>query len=286
MHGKISNGQRRRPSHLFKFMPPERVDFFSEHRLRFTPPAEFNDPFDVAPVASFHGDPTALKGLTEKSHLHLRMRERLQKRADAMFNSPGIPQVLYSRHNGVLSLSERRDSLLMWAHYALNHRGFAIELKAEHHWLARARRVKYSDRRPFIAPLSGHKKPRKPIPDEEANFCFQKSSEWAYEREWRIIRRLEEADVVLPLEPSPIHLFKVPTAAVTGVIIGARMPLENRRSLVNTLLARPRLRIRVVCATLDPRSFALQFTPVPRRDLQSLCMPSEKPFALKLSDDR
>lgn len=36
---------------LYKFFPPERLTALQNRPVRFTPPEEFNDPFDIAPVA-------------------------------------------------------------------------------------------------------------------------------------------------------------------------------------------------------------------------------------------
>lgn len=36
---------------LYKFFPPERLTALQNRLVRFTPPEEFNDPFDIAPVA-------------------------------------------------------------------------------------------------------------------------------------------------------------------------------------------------------------------------------------------
>jgi len=38
------------PGTLFKYVPPDRVGVLSTRLLRFTPPAEFNDPFDSSPA--------------------------------------------------------------------------------------------------------------------------------------------------------------------------------------------------------------------------------------------
>lgn len=262
-----------RPLRLFKYLPPERIDFLSTWQLRFTPPAAFNDPFDVAPVASFGSDPAELEATGGGQSIARRLREVLQRHADVVFNRPEMPQRLVSETHGILSLSDRCDSLLMWAHYASNHRGLAIEFRASHEWLAGAQRVAYSDRRPFVSPLA----PKTAAEDRPAGpgYFFQKSVDWAYEREWRLVRKLDEADRVLTIENAAVHLFSVPVSAVTGVIIGARMPVERRTKLAALLLARPQLRVRALQARLSPRKFALEFTPLSRRDLRALCGTAE-----------
>src|SRR5947207_10157340 len=37
---------------LFKYVQPDRVDILEFERIRFTPPLEFNDPFDTHPTVA------------------------------------------------------------------------------------------------------------------------------------------------------------------------------------------------------------------------------------------
>jgi hypothetical protein len=66
----------------------------------------------------------------------------------------------------------------------------------------------------------------------------------------------------------PLHLFNVPTAAVVGVIIGARMPRKGREKLAELVLSWRRRRLRTVQARLSARKFELEFDPVSRKDLR------------------
>jgi len=88
--------------------------------LRITPPHEFNDPFEGV--------------LSKESILHLLEKgsfETEEKREDAIneFNASWEKHGPITRINdyGVISLTTINDSLLMWAHYADNHRGILIE---------------------------------------------------------------------------------------------------------------------------------------------------------------
>ena len=38
------------PSKLYKYLPPERIDFFIKKFLRFTPARDLNDPFECLPT--------------------------------------------------------------------------------------------------------------------------------------------------------------------------------------------------------------------------------------------
>ena len=91
---------------------------------------------------------------------------------------------------GITCLSELDDSLLMWAHYANNHRGMCVEYE-----LMEINRqlnftpipVIYSEDRACIRSLNLDTVGR----DTTKVFLESlttKSSEWSYEKEWRIIR--------------------------------------------------------------------------------------------------
>jgi hypothetical protein len=119
---------------------------------------------------------------------------------------------------GVLSLSERYDSLLMWSHYADSHRGIALGLRTDHRFFRKrdTRRIVM----PSSTPIMGEPKnefrqipplckimygservtmlrldPREVIASaslevfDYAEFLF-KADAWRYEQEWRLFRRL------------------------------------------------------------------------------------------------
>ena len=91
---------------------------------------------------------------------------------------------------GVSCLSESKDSLLMWAHYANNHRGFCVEydlLEINRSLRFTAVPVIYSEEKTcfdFFDPQSIGKDTWKLF----IQSLTSKSPEWRYEKEWRIIR--------------------------------------------------------------------------------------------------
>ncbi|HSL02731.1 MAG TPA: hypothetical protein VK901_04240 [Nitrospiraceae bacterium] len=82
-------------------------------------------------------------------------------------------------------------------------------------------------------------------------------------------RSLSEANKVLDIEGSPVHLYSVPAVTIAAVFIGARMPPERRAQLDELLLSKANRRIRIVQARLSPRKFVLEFSPVSRRKLRA-----------------
>ncbi|MEE4075186.1 DUF2971 domain-containing protein [Pseudomonas viridiflava] len=122
---------------------------------------------------------------------------------------------------GVLCLSETPCEILMWSHYAQNHKGFCIEYSVDESSLLRAmaQPVRYTDAYPSLSV--------KNLPgDAEQNFLdvclYTKAKQWSYEKEWRVI--------------SPVggKLYRAP-APVSAVIFGARMPETEKRDIYELL---------------------------------------------------
>ena len=120
----------------------------------------------------------------------------------------------FGRNVGILSLSELRDSPLMWAHYAAEHRGFVIGFDSTHLYFNRRRaprdefyhlrRVRYLER---IAPhglrhVSG------------VDLLASKTADWSYEQEWRMLAPIADAKRTLGSGDEAIHLFDLPPDSV------------------------------------------------------------------------
>lgn len=114
---------------------------------------------------------------------------------------------LISKQCRVTCLSERMDSPLMWSHYANKHYGFCLEYDFTHTMLKRypdlnmakimLLPVIYSEQRPLLTKAVTDSKflvqymKTKKLPNEIIESIVYgmlfKSTDWAYEREWRII---------------------------------------------------------------------------------------------------
>jgi tetratricopeptide (TPR) repeat protein len=156
---------------------------------------------------------------------------------------------------GVLSLAGRPDSLLMWAHYADQHRGFLIEFDPAHEFFRQRqsrndpfhhlRRVRYRRERPS-----------REIDDfVDASTLLTKSTDWSYEMEWRMLIRFPRfAHEVFRRRGQVVHLVSLPPSCITSVILGARMSERSRarfEQIVDTHYPQAILRY----AELDKRLF-------------------------------
>lgn len=196
----------------------------------------------VAPLAVTHG-PELLDGFTQviKTGLYKGFNENI----------------------GVLSLTEKPDNLLMWAHYAQNHKGFAIEFESDHEFfhqqlspsdeLRYVRKVQYLDQRPNI---------RISTFEDATNIFSTKSKDWEYEREWRIMRPLQHADQVIPSTDGAIHLFSFPPDCITGILFGCRMSQEIKQEMFEYLNSEEAYsHIQMLDSVLDEREFKLNTVP-------------------------
>lgn len=230
---------------VYKYVSPELWNkILKAKQIRFTQPAVFNDPFEMQPFyESLFEDPQIQKNLNEtesKNVLEELFAEQYPGLPAGIKNlvSPELftvfaetiapltvshaPELLngftqairtglykgFNENIGVLSLTEKPDNLLMWAHYARNHRGFAIEFDREHKFfyqqlgpadeLRYIRKVQYLDQRPNI---------RISTFEDATDIFLTKSKDWEYEQEWRIMRPLQDANRVEQLHGDAIHLF-------------------------------------------------------------------------------
>jgi hypothetical protein len=237
---------------LYKYLPTTRLDVLEHKRIRFTQPGDFNDPFEFRPqiqraasddevrtyvennfeqlvekeLAKYgaltqHLPQAALKELLLKQKALLPQLYRLLEPEALQKVSPMIDGLLNDKV-GVLCLSEVKDSILMWGHYTDNHRGIVIGFDSDHHFFLKRRsehdefgflrRVNYQAQRPQVV-----------LSDTNSVEWFQtKSEQWAYEKEWRIVRILSEAERRIDCSPFPIHLFEFEPDAVVEIVVGMR----------------------------------------------------------------
>jgi len=171
---------------------------FKEGKLYYAPPTTLNDPYE----AHIELDLTSCAEKAEVSHLRvLRERNRLngnyletlnqtwaqvKRNVAVQMNHIKNGTMDFHRyyrdvldHHGVLSLSQERNNLLMWAHYGAEHKGMCLGFDWQITGLPEAVEVAYHSMYREVD-IWAHTE------QELARIaCFQKSAEWFYEREWR-----------------------------------------------------------------------------------------------------
>lgn len=168
----------------------------------------------------------------------------------------------YDRNFGILSLTESPTSLLMWAHYGDQHSGVAIGFDEHSPFfqgseivsgLQRLGKVDYSKKRPVISPST----------QDTPKIFLRKSEEWEYEKEWRLIRPLEEAIEVHPRQDAlPLHLFDVPHESIQAILVGALASDRNRQEISALCADNASLgHVKIHQMSLSKEEFALEATP-------------------------
>jgi tetratricopeptide (TPR) repeat protein len=137
---------------------------------------------------------------------------------------------------GVLSLTERPDNLLMWAHYAGQHTGFLIELDGRHEFFDQAGAS--NELHWCLLPVSyAHERPAVGWTAYE-RALLAKSLEWEYEQEWRMIVPLGESVLrkaarILDAGGDQVHLFELPPQCIRGLVLGCRMTSAARSEITD-----------------------------------------------------
>lgn len=147
----------------------------------------------------------------------------------ALFESLNQQLISILTHSRVLCLTETPDNVVMWSHYADEHRGVVFRLRRLEeldHRLLIARKVVYSEEP--VAYLC--------IQDQIDNFlgfanhevvprvweiAHRKHSDWAYEREWRIRMPLLEQP-----EGDGYSYYEEPKDLFDAIFLGCRMTPE------------------------------------------------------------
>lgn len=185
------------PAFLYKYYRDQslNLDSVMSNKMWYSAPCNFNDAFDcdvaideqaifnnILPIIS--GGRAIRKGspkwIQYKGSLHKQIKI-LQK----LFANQKISM-------GITCLSEAPDSILMWSHYANNHRGFCVSynlLALNQKLQFSAVPVLYTQDRVCLHSISlDQDKLSKETMSLFIKSITSKSTDWSYEKEWRIIQ--------------------------------------------------------------------------------------------------
>lgn len=141
---------------------------------------------------------------------------------------------------GVLCFTTKQDNLLMWAHYASNHKGICIEFDrnaeffngqyknagicfgeaVEDHYqnIGELREVRYEIERPtYVEPSEL---------EYDTESWFVKSPEWEYEDEQRLLLPL---DLARKLPKLDFPFYPVDPSIIKSVILGCQMSVSTKK---------------------------------------------------------
>jgi hypothetical protein len=147
----------------------------------------------------------------------------------------------------VCCLSEKRDDVLMWSHYADGHKGVCLEFTpaAGGSLFAEAEPIQYQEEYPNFDYFSTTK-------DERGRLIFlTKSKRWAYEAEWRVVDVKGGAG---------IRYYAL--GELTGVVLGAESDSRDE-SRIRSWIAKSGSSIALYRAVRQPDAYALEVIALP-----------------------
>jgi hypothetical protein len=252
------------PPKLYKYghrVDDERIryakELFEDNRLYFSSPDSFNDPFDSAIKCVGEGSRADWKRFFREHSVRykpeLKRAEHLRHEKNFLRNREEFVKRFESdimakrRQFGVFCMTHKNDNILMWAHYAGNHKGFCIEFQTGSSFFARAQEVRYENERPQ-ANLLG---PWEALTEHATRALLTKAKDWHYEDEWRII----------DLDSGP-GIQKCPPESISGVILGSRISSSDRQRIKEWCRNREPAPM-LYKAIMKDREFGLDVIPIP-----------------------
>ncbi|WP_310441530.1 DUF2971 domain-containing protein [Sulfurimonas sp.] len=235
---------------IYKYLSFENAKkIFENQTLRFSNPLSFNDPFELKPNISKLTDSSNHLVINTVSDL-LNGSGQAQKFHDGLVSN-------LSNGIGILCLSAKKDNLLMWAHYAEEHRGIVIEFDQEHEFFYKPKsskkigllfgleEVNYVDTRPSIESEEWLNK----------ETFFTKGKHWYYEEEYRMVLLLDESN------NQNKYNIKFPNQLLKSVYIGVRTSKESIEYIKNLNNKAEWKHLNIFQMEVDEVAYKLKATP-------------------------
>lgn len=244
---------------IYKFLPNIRLSYLEDELLRLTQPSDLNDPFELLPVLPSKEEfLSVLKRRFEENMEFLKLNNVINIDKDKFIteqktkynelvkainldNENSIRNTFLLRleelnkHMGIISLTRRWDSTLMWSHYSNSHTGFCVGFDSENPFFKDYRKIAdiqkifwsviYSNQRIKVPTEKGEKIDMKVL--------LTKSKEWEYEEEERLIVFLRLAKKIIKSEPYDIYLYKIPHTLIKEIIVGVNCPKNEQKIIEN-----------------------------------------------------
>ena len=257
------------PEYLYRFTTVERAEeILTQGRIFFPSPADFNDPFDCKfrPIfrASKRKRERFLRELARErdsampKHQIKKMARLASTRA---FFEEGARRLMsrIGRSVGMLSVTERDDSILMWSHYANKHQGVCLQFRGLESLRTPPLSVIYSDDYPVVdlleyEPFLGRQDETAQAKQKEMveRMYLTKAKDWDYECEWRII----DWSINWAARSNSRGFHPLAPQLLVGVILGCRIT-DNDRKKIKGCIGRSDARPKLYQAAQNPVSFTL-----------------------------
>lgn len=219
-------------------------DLLIKNQLFMSPPSLLNDPFDCRIYENYmkfvntdeqkekyisnslcnNSDYLKDKNISEEQGREI-ISERLKDTLHYQVRSEVIGKQIDDKRIGIACFSEKWDSILMWTHYADNHKGYCIgfdEKRLRYSQLfEKMMRVQYSKEYPELDPLNKNKN------TYDLKY-FYKSLEWDYEEEIRLMNLFFDNET-----PEPNRIVTLENKYIKEVVLGLNISEKDKREITN-----------------------------------------------------
>ena len=214
-----------------------RKDILQNGTIRFSQNNVLNDPFELSP--SLDAYKKMIRKECEKIfsiNLEFQKLPRFAQNTQIFKTINPIYQQMENLLGSrllILSLTKKRNNLLMWSHYTNTYQGYVIGFDGNHEFFhtktdvfSKAMDVRYSKERPDMTKVSTPFSSEINI-EEAFNVLLTKSDHWSYEEEVRMFAIPQKEHCVgFDNNNQPLFLFKFPPEIIKEIILGYR--LSNR----------------------------------------------------------
>lgn len=236
------------PDYFYKFTNVERsIEIIKEKKLWFSKPENFNDPFDCnINLIDFEPNEDQIKMVINDKLLGNRKvkREEIRKNkrnAYRIRNQFAEQANEMYQNSGVCCFSEGNDNILLWGHYADNHKGICLKFTNGISEIATMTgKVNYKDKLEKASFFNDRG-------NAVYNLIFTKSKDWNYEKEIRCLRILDYGKTDFPIE----HL--------TEIIFGCRTEKSSIKKIKSQVSKLKLNHIKFSQAKQTKSSFELKF---------------------------
>ena len=134
-----------------------------------------------------------------------------------------------AKEDRIFCVTEENDNLLMWAHYADEHKGAVMKFKCipeKETALCVALPVQYSDKVPMLIPEQMFQDNNTIIRLILNELLLTKSIDWAYEKEWRVI-------LLKQCSGQDFDLRGIFEEEIESIYLGCRMENEDKKEITD-----------------------------------------------------
>lgn len=274
----------------FRYLGSHWLDTLRDRRLKLAMPSELNDPFDC--TMAYIGNPSRAVAKAEADKMidtefadicnnimprkerrvelqnkKRQVRKLIQEKFEKITNAESMEKTALDRTVRLLCMSSpdypdnmdvpfEHSEILMWAHYANNHKGVRIELNFEKLNFEKSKIdfVQYSERRPTHDWSDGLEFHQKMLLDA----LMTKSKAWDYENEVRFFTHPKYCESELLENGQSLSFLPFPEDLIRRVDFGLNMTIEEQDEC-KKLLANDYPHVAIYKANYHPTEYRLRY---------------------------